>query len=310
MDRNSLVRVLLIGGILLAAWLYFGKKSNDHAQQVPAETYVNAPGFAPDVVDAEPGKAAPLAPSEPQVCKIHGDRFEAEASARGAGLTHFYLTDARYAQSDSKDMSTTPDVERWRNLRTLFRTPGAAPSPDDQVKYDRFEWTIDPTFSDGCRFVYEDAGARIVKTMTPGHRPFELDVETTVTNRSDAPKKHATSIEAFAYRTNEQVKGKLGRVSPFLTNLECARDDDVKRLAKDASEFKGGWFSEPLDDRYAAIANYYFAQAIVPLEAGPGGSGDKPSCEVLAEQWYSEGQKADDDQAGASVRAGYWRRAW
>ena len=72
----------------------------------------------------------------------------------------------------------------------------------------------------------------------------------------------------------------------------------MKRLAKDASEFKNGWFSQPLDDRYAAIANYYFAQAIVPLDAAPAAGGDKPSCDVLAEQWYGEGQRPDDDQAG------------
>jgi YidC/Oxa1 family membrane protein insertase len=77
----------------------------------------------------------------------------------------------------------------------------------------------------------------------------------------------------------------------------------VKRLAKDASEFKNGWFSEPLVDRYGAIANYYFAQALVPLEAAPGSTGDKPSCDLLAEQWYSAGQKPDDDQAGAVYKA-------
>ncbi|MGH7436367.1 MAG: YidC/Oxa1 family insertase periplasmic-domain containing protein, partial [Polyangiaceae bacterium] len=80
--------------------------------------------------------------------------------------------------------------------------------------------------------------------------------------------------------------------------------DEVKRLAKDASEFKAGWFSLPLDDRYAAIANYYFAQALVPVDArgaGAGGAGaasDKPSCDLLAEQWFGEGQAPDDDKAG------------
>ncbi|MBV9948898.1 MAG: YidC/Oxa1 family insertase periplasmic-domain containing protein [Myxococcales bacterium] len=77
----------------------------------------------------------------------------------------------------------------------------------------------------------------------------------------------------------------------------------MKRLAKGASEFEEKWFSEPLVDRYAAIANYYFAQALVPLEAGPGGSGDKPSCDLLVEQWYGEGQKPDDDQAGDVYKA-------
>jgi YidC/Oxa1 family membrane protein insertase len=189
-------------------------------------------------------------------------------------------------------------------LRTLFRVPGARSSPEDQVRYDRFEWTLDPT-SDGhrCSFSYADGGVRIVKQVSAGARPFELNVETTLTNLSDAPKKHTASIEVFAYRTNVEVKGKWGRVSPFQTGLECARGDDVKRLSKDASEFKSGWFSEPLVDRYAAIANYYFAQALVPLEGAPDAIGEKPSCDLLDEQWYSAGQRPEDDDAGDIYKA-------
>jgi YidC/Oxa1 family membrane protein insertase len=304
MDRSSIVRWILIAGIAVAGYmLFYGKKSGDGGQRLAPETYVSTPDFAPDVVDALADKPSLSPPATEQTCTIRGNRFEADLSTRGAGVKHFYLTDARYAQSDAKDVSTTPDVERWRNLRTLFRTPGAAPATDDQLKYDRFNWKLEPAFSPGCRFTYEDADVRVVKTVTPEPRPFELKVETTLTNLADTPKKHTASIEVFAYRTNAEVKGKLGRVSPFLTGLECARDDDVKRLAKDASEFKNGWFSQPLDDRYAAIANYYFAQAIVPLDAAPAAGGEKPSCDVLAEQWYGEGQRPDDDQAGAIYHA-------
>src|SRR5579883_925693 len=304
MDRNTILRwIFIAAGMVGVYWLIYGRKSGEHLQQMPPETYVNAPGFAPDVVDTEIGRAPPPPPPQGTICTIRGKRFEAELSTRGAGVTHFRLTDPRYATSAAADMSTTPDIERWRNLRTLFRPPGAPASPDDQLKFDRFDWTL--TRSDGasCEFTYQDDRVRIVKDVSAGERPFELNVDTTVTNLSDAPKKHTASIEAFAYRTNAEVKGKLGRVSPFQTNLECARDGDVKRLAKDASEFKTGWFSEPLVDRYAAIANYYFAQALVPLEAAPGSGGDKPSCDVVAEQWYGEGQKPDDDQAGDVYKA-------
>src|SRR5262249_41008888 len=55
------------------------------------------------------------------------------------------------------------------------------------------------------------------------------------------------------------------------------------------------WFEQPLTDRYSAISNYYFAQALVPVELG---GGDKPACNVLAEQWYGGDQKPDDDTAG------------
>jgi YidC/Oxa1 family membrane protein insertase len=308
MDRNSIVRLIVIAGLMFGAyWLFWGRKASDHPQQIPAETYVNAPDVAPDVLDVQPGQPKPLPPPEGKLCTIHGNRFNAELSSRGAGLKHFWLTDARYAQTNPDgpnappadgDLSTTPDIERWRNLRTLFRTPGAPPSPDDQLKYDRVDWSVEALGGTGCRFTYEDETVRIVKTVAAGERPFELQVETALTNLAEAPKKHAASIEIFAYRKNSDTKGKLGRVSPFQTNLECARDDDVKRPGKDAKEFQTGWLSEPLVDRYTAIANYYFAQALVPLEAAPGAAGDKPSCDVLAEQWFSPGQKADDDDAG------------
>jgi YidC/Oxa1 family membrane protein insertase len=225
-------------------------------------------------------------------------------STRGAGLTHFYLTDANYADPKSHDISTTPDIERWRNLRTLFRDPTKpVHGPDDQVKYDRVDWKLDRLGDTGCKFTYEDDIVRLVKTVTAGERPFELNVETAVTNLSDAPKTHTASIEAFAYRTNAEVKGRLGRVSPFQTGLECARDNDVKRLSKDASEFKTGWYSEPLVDRYAAIANYYFAQTLVPLDVSSAEGGVKPACEVVAEQWYGANQKPDDDNAGDVYKA-------
>ncbi|MGD0675659.1 MAG: membrane protein insertase YidC [Polyangiaceae bacterium] len=302
MDRNSILRwilyaVIAVGGYYLLA----GRKSGTDFAGPPYQTYVDAPGFPPDVIDVLAGQPQPPPPPEGETCVIEGIRFRAELSTRGAGLTHFFLTDARYARSDAADVSTTPDIERWRNLRTEFRlTPGAPPGPDDQVRYDRFNWRLKALGGAGCEFTYEDDSVHIVKTVAAGPRPFELDVETKLTNLSDAPKKHETSVEAFAWRKNGEVKGHLGRVSPFQTNLECARDSDVKRKSKDDDTFKKApfWFEEPLDDRYSAIANYYFAQALVPREAEPGGGGDKPVCGILAEAWYGADQKPDDEQAG------------
>jgi YidC/Oxa1 family membrane protein insertase len=307
MDRNSIVRWIVIATIMVGAyWLFYGRKSSDHVQELAPETYVSAPGFAPDVLDVEPGKPAPPPPSPGEICTIRGNRFEADLSTHGAGLTHLRLTDARYAKSAAADMSTTPDIERWRNLRTLFRNPGGAPAPDELVQYDRFDWKLDrgkAASGAACDFTYDDDRVHIVKSISGGARPFELNVETTLTNLTDAPRKLRTSIEVFAYRTNAEVKGRLGRVSPFQTGLECARGNDVKRLSKEASEFKTGWFSEPLSDRYAAIANYYFAQTLVPMEAAPGVQGDKPSCDLLDEQWYGAGQRPDDDDAGDIYKA-------
>jgi YidC/Oxa1 family membrane protein insertase len=306
MDRNTLVRWIVIAGLMYLGYHFFlDKKSGDAVPQITGESYIDAPGFAPDVLDVEPGKPAPGPPPAGELCTIHGNRFVADLSSRGAGLTHLHLTDARYANSAAADVSTTPDHERWRNLRTLFRRAGTPQSPDDQVQYDRFDWKLDASTPESCKFSYADDRVQIVKTISAGERPFELDVVTTLTNLADAPKRHAESIEAFAYRTNTEVKGKLGRVSPFQTGLECARDDQVERKAKEDKVFKNPpfWFEEPLVDRYAAISNYYFAQAIVPLDVRPGEAGEKPSCSVLAEQWFGADQKPDDDTAGAIYHA-------
>lgn len=309
MDRNSLLRTVFIALILLGGyWYFFGRKSGgEAAQSLPPETYVDAPNFQPDVF-VPVGETPPVRAPE-QTCTIDGNRFQAVLSSRGAGLTHFYLTDPRYESPGAPkvfdhDLSTTPDIERWRNLRTLFHDPSKPHSPDDQLKYDRFDWKPEKVDATTCRFTYEDDTARIVKTVSADGRPFELKVETSITNLTDTPRTHEMSIAAFAYHTNEDVKGKLGRVSPFQTDLECARDKNVKRLNKGADEFKTGWYGEPLDDRYAAVANYYFGQALVPLEAAPGVGGDKPACELQAEQWYEPGkQKPDDDNAGDVYKA-------
>ena len=296
MDRNTLLRWLIIAAVVFVAFKWvipaFNGKGSESHQAVPEETYVNAPSFVPDVIDPATGdQKTPWQPPAGDVCKINGNRFVAELSSRGAGLTHFFLTDPRYATSKSADVSTTPDLERWRSLRTLFRNDGAK---DDQLKYDRFNWATKTLGTTGCEFTYQDPDVKIVKTVTAGQRPFELNVDTAMTNLADAPKRHRFSIADFAYRTNGEMKGSLGRVSPFQTELSCARDGDVFRKSKD--DFKEGPFSTILVDRFAAVSNYYFAEALVPLDVNA--TGNKPECNLLAEQWYGANQKPDAEDAG------------
>ena len=290
MDRNAVIRWLVIAVAMFAFWKWgmpaiTGK--SDKTQSVPEEVYVNAPGYVPDAVDAPAPDGKPWEPAEGEICKIKGKRFDAELSTRGAALTHFFIRDARYAGTDGFDMSTTPDHERWRSLRTLFRGDKA----DDQVKYDRFDWKLERLGETGCKFTYTDDTVAITKTVKNGDRPFELTVETEVKNLADAPKKHRFDIETFAFRTNAEVKGSLGRVSPFATELDCAREKDVQRKQKD--DFKTGWYSEPLTDRWVGVNNYYFIAAVIPE------NGDKPECGLLAEERKAFGKPVDDDASGA-----------
>jgi YidC/Oxa1 family membrane protein insertase len=297
MDRSTVLRWSIIAGLMLLVWQFgpklFGEKAHE-LQPIPAETYANAPGFAPDVVDpVAPGEAPPSAPAEGELCTIEGNRFRAELSSRGAAIKHFWLTDARYTRSDSADLSTTPDVERWRSLRTTFRGDGA----NDQLPYDRFNWELERQGTTACKFTHKTDTAEITKVVRAGERPFELHVETTVKNLADAPRTHTLAIGAFDFRHNDEVKGHLGRVSPFVTELSCARSGDVTRKARDDFK-KTGWYSEAGVDRYTAVSNYYFGKALMPV-----GSAPLPECRVLAEEWVADGQAADDDKAGAVYHA-------
>lgn len=309
MDRNSVLRWVVIAAGLILFWK-FGMPmlsgSKDKGQQVTPESYESAPGFVPDDLDPPLAPNVPNKPEEGELCTIKGNRFEATLSTRGAALTHFVLRDAQYATGvNGFDVSTTPERERWRSLRTLFRAPGAklrAPDANDQLKYDRFQWKLERTDGDkSCKFSFEDAGARVVKTVAAGGRAFELLVETTVTNLADAPKKHELTLGTYSYRTNAEVKGSLGRVSPFQTELACASGKDVERKTKD--EFKSGWFGRAGADRYAAINTHYFTQALVP-QLGEGAGADAPRCELLAEEWARvAGQSPSDDDAAAVYHA-------
>jgi YidC/Oxa1 family membrane protein insertase len=303
MDRNSLLRWVVIAAALLLFWKFgmplMNGGSKDKTQEVAAETYANAPGFVPDDLDPPVVANEVNKPPEGELCTIKGNRFEATLSSRGAAITHLYLRDAQYATgANGFDLSTTPDKERWRSLRTLFRGPDA----NDQLKYDRFPWKVEQVDGDkGCKFTYEDADARIVKTVTADARPFELVVETTITNLADAPKKHQLTIGAYSYRTNQEIKGSLGRVSPFQTELSCAAGKEVVR--KNKGDFKKGWFDLPGVDRYAAVNTHYFTQALIPDPEG-GAVTDAPRCDLLAEEWARvAGQLPSDDDAAAVYHA-------
>jgi YidC/Oxa1 family membrane protein insertase len=301
MDRSTLVRWLVIAGVMLAVmkfWPMLTGHGGSEPQPIGEEKYTDAPGFVGDSVDAPPpGQSEPNKPAEGAICKIQGTRFVAELSSRGAALQHFYLTDPQYKGTEADDMSTTPDLERWRSLRTMFRGAGA----DTQIKYDRFVWQMEQVGNSACKFTYTDADVKIEKLVSGDQKPFELSVDTTITNLANEAKSHKFSIEAFAYRKNKEVKGHLGRVSPFMTELSCAKGKDVERKGKDDSDFKKrGWWTLPDTDRYAAVSNYYFAQAIAPM---PDTSGATPDCNLLAEDWFSEGQQRDDDEAGAVYHA-------
>lgn len=329
MDRNSILRVALIA---LAGFLFyqFGLPlitgSNDKRQAVPDESYVNAPGFVADAVDPRSDRNKPNVPVEGDLCKIDGKRFDATLSTRGAAIVNFHLEGGKY---EGMDLSTTPDHERWRSLRTLFRGPDGR----DQLKYDRVLWKLQsatppvataegapvapesapalpegtpavaaplPVAANSCTFTYEDEDVRLVKTFRASERAFELLVTTTVTNLAKEAKRHQLSIGTYAFRKAAEMKGSFGRQSPWVTELSCASASDVVRKNRD--DFKSGWFAVPSVDRYVAVNSQYFTQALLPLPE-PGSVSDLPRCELLAEDWLRAGQARDADDAATVFHA-------
>jgi YidC/Oxa1 family membrane protein insertase len=283
-------------GVALLLWKVlpgiFGG-SSDKVQAIPEEVYVNGPAFVPDTLDPPAEKDKPNKPAEGELCTIDGKRFDATLSTRGAAIVNFHLEGGKY---EGMDLSTTPDHERWRSLRTLFRGPDGK----DQLKYDRFVWKLEDHDAKSCTFSYEDEDARIIKKVSASARPFELDVTTTVTNLAKEPKKHQFSISEHAFRRNHEMKGSLGRQSPWQSEVSCASASDVTRKNKD--DFKSGWFGQPSTDRYAAINSMYFTQALMPMPV-PGTVTDMPRCEILAEEWTAPGQARDADDAATIFHA-------
>jgi len=154
MDKGALVRTLVIFGVILLVWKVIWPMmsggSHETAQPVPAETYVNAPDFEPDPAIEQVPAGAPVPKLVPEeTCSIHGNRFDAELSTRGAALVSLKLANEQYA--DVRMISSAnPEsaIERWRPLRTLFREGDA----NDQFKYDRFNWKLDKLGDRGCKF--------------------------------------------------------------------------------------------------------------------------------------------------------------
>ena len=291
MDSSPVLRWSLIALAVVLAVKFgpsvFGNETKE--QPVLTEHYTDAPGFVADVVDNPSGQ-----PSEGELCTLQGSHFQAELSSRGAAITHFHLTDDKYTHSPAADLSSTVVNERWRSLRTLFR--GAEGMT--QLPYDRFNWVLSAKDGSSCTFTHDAPEARIEKRVAAGAGPYELTVETTIENHATAARAHRFTIGAYAYRRNADVKGSFGRVSPFQTDLTVASGKDVIRKPK--GDFKNGWFEKDAIDRYVAVTNYYFAQALVPAD---GAQAVLPQAELLAEQWYAAGQDPEGDEAGTVFHA-------
>lgn len=249
-------------------------------------------------------------------CQIQGNRFKATLTTEGAAMVEYVAEGAKYtvdgnAGSRPMNLVSTPDHEVWRPLHFEWRAPGA----ESQVTEPFHTWRVESSTEKECVFAFSDAKVELRKVIKALDRPFEIEVTTTITNKGTEKATHRASVSTTAWHYEKEIEGGFGRQSPFVTQVECGHDGKVaEKTPADfepddfkGAEFKDGWLRPQANKiDFAATSNFYFAQALIPLEgAGP------PSCELQIEELWdstrfknkSEAKDADPARTGSAYKS-------
>jgi YidC/Oxa1 family membrane protein insertase len=272
------------------------------------------------------GGESHLVPSEraaDQACDIWTRSFHAVLRADGATLSHFQLLSSKYRKNGAPiDVSTTPDPagehEFRQQLFTRFRGEGPEnPNAPWNVDFDSVDFALDRADGTTCEFSYRDAKVALKKTVRETGRPYELEVKSTITNLADRPLAHAVTVDTVAWRLSHEVEGRMFRISPYVTHVECmpAVGKAVRLLPSDfePKSFKeetfaptelnphGAWHRVAGPAAFAAVSNAYFSHALAPM-AGPA----TPECMLQVEQRWDAAHyehAKEDPHSGAMYRA-------
>ncbi len=309
MERGSLIRWLLIGVAVFLfiqyGWPMITGQPNGGGEGGETQLQPLA-GIIDNTAPPESERSGEL------TCNLQGNRFRAQLTTKGAALKHLWMEGEKYTRAvDGKkepiDLVTTW-VQARMPLRTDLREPtGAA----QQLAYNDFDWKLGLMTAKSCRFTYEDDKVKLEKTISATDGPFELEVTLSVKNKAAETQRHRLAIEQTDWRTkNETSGGFMQRAPEFMTRVETRAGDNTERL--DPSDFAPGEFSGegftsemwrriPGDAAWAAVANSYFAKAVIPIK-GP----EKPAAEVLVEEVWDHGKfpnKDNDPNYGHVYRA-------
>jgi len=322
MERSTILRWIIIAVAIWLAWTYLpkfwggGEEGGGSASLQPLGEESTCSAHAPcvpEVCDEEGKNCKPVERKPEVLCDIEGVRFDAQVSSHGASLKHVLLEDERYTETEGDragqpiDLVSSPDVEQRRPLRFDWRGPGGA-SDGAQVRYDAFDWQLVESSGKKCIFSYEDETVALRRVIRANDRPFELEVEATIRNLAEKPRKHALEVEAVSWRYQHEVESTLGRQSPFMTSVACGYDSETERLEigdfepsdfEDPS-YKGGWFYQPGNIAFTSVSNFYFGQALVPVEPAAN------ACRLQIEERWNTNQfasKSNDPKYGAMYRA-------
>ena len=267
MNRDSLLRFLLIAGVGLGVWYFFLRPGSGPAQPGP-------PLQEKQVLEEKPDE---------KLCEIQGSRFKAAISTHNATVKRWLLDGTQYTVDGSPsappmDLVTTPSYAQHQPLRVSLGVPVEQEVPQPEI----LDYQIAEQSGTSCTLSWSDGKTKLTKVIRATGKPFELESTLTVANVGAAKASHRVAMEASAFRFAKEVEGGFGRQSPFLTSVECSADgkltdkaigdfspDDFKK-----PEFKeGGWFTVQGKVDYASVSNFYFAQALVPMSGAP-------SCQV------------------------------
>lgn len=308
MEKGGIARWLLIGAlaVLLVTLVPRCWGGSEEAQPLL---------FEPERVHA------PEAPA--QRCDIWTPYVRAQFSTRGGTLIHYELLTAKYRKHDrSLDLATTPDLPFRQQLRFDWRNAAAARGEDRGTRrlLEAGYWQVDHDLllfdlvvADGkrCEFRYQDDAVELTRVVRATERPYELEATETITNRSPEPRLHALTVHTTSWRTTQEISGHMFRVSPSVTDVECAvadggatrlgpSDFDPKDFHKQTEHFVsnpvnlGDWYQVDGTPSFAGVSTAYFAQALVPTE-GP----SAPICQLQIEKLGA----GNDPRAGAMYRA-------
>lgn len=270
MERSGLSRILLAVGVFVAVYLLFNrggcgkeKAPNTHVVQ---DSHVVVP---------LPGGAEGGAP-----CVVETPEMKATVAGTAGGLLSYELKGSKYieegkpidtARRTTVDTNGKPIFD-YAPLRTYFRDkPDHNQVPGDLVAFEvRKE-------GDACVLSHETPGVvSIRRSVRPGPRPYELELETTVKNLAPEAKRHQFQTSLFALQFKSQEGGMFSRPSPNdLFKAGCSANGKTELFDKGGAE---NWKIATGNVDFAGVASSYIGQAIIPVD------GQGAHCAVVAQE--------------------------
>ena len=264
--------------------------------------YVERARLRPGRLDAVPAGGTASAPAEGELCTITGTA-STPSSPRAARRSR--TSPPRRAVRPGRT-ATTSRRRRTTSAGATSARSSAAQGADDQLKYDRFDWKLERL---GTHRLQVHVRGRRRRDRQDRHRRASArsssNVDTTVTNLADAPKKHRFSIEAFAYRTNKRGQG---QARARLAVRDRARVRARRRGQAEAERrLQGGLVPRAARSTATPRSRTTTSRrrwSPLGFEPSASASEPKPACALLAEEVHARRPGRDDDDSAPSTTRG------